>query len=162
MILHLGVIDVPYAEYTASNANLRRRKKPKATGLTKTTGDVAGWLEDKYHVMEVFWLENQQFIVDALSDGLQGSLESILMGAPPQLAPFGSGLSKIDDRFKQFLSQQEIEKVGIPGVPTMAARRGINHRLKRPYARSNPRRPSLIDTGLYQASEKSWIDNTSI
>jgi hypothetical protein len=152
LTLHLGVIDVPYSEFRVG------RRRPLKNS-SKTTGDVAEILEDKYHVMEIFAAENEQFIADALADGLEGALESLLMGAPPSLDPFGTGTSKIDGRFKEFLSLQEIEKLGYPGVPTQAALRGVNHRLKRPYLRSNPRRPSFIDTGLYQASEKSWVTN---
>jgi hypothetical protein len=150
LTLHFGVVDLPYSARA-------RTARQRARAGTKTTGDVAEWLENRYHVMEVFYEEKAVEIEDDLSDGLQGAIESMLMGAPPQLAPFGSGIAKIEDRFKQFISTKEIERVGIAGVPTEAALRGVSHRFKRPYVRRAPR-PSFIDTGLFVASFKAWID----
>lgn len=153
-ILHLGVIDIPYA-----NAPKKNRRRSGSPG-TQTTGDVAGWLEDRYHVMEVFFEEKKDLIAEDLEGSLQGALESVLMGAGNigNLDPVGTAMTDIEDRFKTFLSSQEIEKIGIAGVPTQAALDGVNHRLKHPYKKSNPRRPSFIDTGLYESSFKAWID----
>lgn len=145
--LHLGVIDVPYV-----NAPSPRQRKVRAS--TVTTGDVAGWLEDEYHIMEVFFNEKQAKIAADLEKGMQSSLEALLMGAPSTLDPFGSATSKIEDTFKTFLSMKEMEKLGIPGVPTVAALTGKSARHKR---RRGKRRPSFIDTGLYQASFKAWV-----
>jgi len=50
---------------------------------------------------------------------------------------------------------KEVEKLGIPGVPTKAALRGVNHRLKHPYRRRGAR-PSFVDTSLYMSSFKAW------
>jgi hypothetical protein len=61
--------------------------------------------------------------------------------------------------FSNFLALQEVEKLGIPGVPTQAALKGISHRLKHPYRKSNPRRPSFVDTGEYMRSAAFWIDD---
>lgn len=152
MILHLGVIDVPYSVRAT-------RKRSRSAAGTKTTGDIAEILEAKYGIMQAFFDSKSQEIADDLADSVQGAIESLIMGGPPQLAPFGTGTSKIEDAFKMFISTQEVERVGIPGVPTQAALRGVNHRLKRPYRKSNPRRPSFVDTGLFVASFKSWIDN---
>lgn len=149
--LHLGVIDIPYA------GSPRRHKSHRAMAGTQTTGDVAGWLEDSYGVMQAFVDHHESDILTDLESSLEGAVESLLMGAPVQLQPFGSGLSKIEDRFKQFLATKEIEGLGIAGVPTGAALRGVSHRFKHPYAKRPPR-PSFIDTGLFAASFKAWID----
>lgn len=151
--LHLGVIDIPYAQ--APKKNQRRA----GTAGTQTTGDVAGWIEGRYHVMEIFFEENKDQIVGYLEEGIAGSMESVLMGAAnfSSLDPTGKAMSEIEDRFKQFLAMKEIESLGVPGIPTKAAERGVNHRLKRPYVRRAPR-PSFIDTGLMQASFKAWLD----
>jgi hypothetical protein len=71
--------------------------------------------------------------------------------------PFAGAMDKTTHDLKVFLSSQEAEKVGIPGTPTQAALRGVNHRRRHPYRRSNPRRPSFIDSGLYEASMRAWI-----
>lgn len=167
--LHLGVIDVPYVEREPPKKMAariaRNHKKPlakpkHASPEHKTTGDVATILEDKYHLMEAF-VENKELeIAGALEGGLKDALESVLAGAPIALDPFGEGTAKIEEMFKDFLSTREAETVGIKGTPTLAARKGVNHRLKHPYAKDNPRRPSFIDTGLMQTSFKSYVEES--
>lgn len=141
--LHLGVIDQPYDN--KGNAG-------------QTTGEVAKILEDKYGVMRAFYRTHGQEVADALQDSVAGALESLLLGAPVQSDPFLAGASQVERQFKEFLASGEAERVGIPGTPTGAAMRGVNHRLKRPYLKSNPRRVSFIDTGLYSSSFKAWVD----
>ena len=150
MILHLGVIDVPYAQAPPGG----RRRKKVATG-TQTTGDVAGWLENRYHVIEHFFELHQEDIAGDLEGSLSGALESLLIGAPASLDAFGAATSEIENRFKKFLTDREIETIGYPGVPTKAAQKGVNRRLK---TKKGPPRPSFVDTGLFMASFKSWID----
>lgn len=147
MKLHLGVIDVPY-----SSLNL-----PGVGKGGETTGDVAEILEAKYNVIETFWELHAQEGADALAEGMRGTLESLLMGAPPTQNPFGSGESAIDDMFRKCLDSKELEAIGIPGVATQAAKDGVNHRMKHSHA-NRPARPSFIDTGLLQSSFKSWVD----
>jgi len=116
---------------------------------------VAGFLENKYHVMRNFFEVKKELIAKDLENGLKDSLEALLTGAPPPTNAFASGASRIEDRFKQFLSRSEIERIGYPGVPTQAALAGISSRFKK---RRSGRRPSFIDTGLYQSSFKAWVD----
>lgn len=148
MILHLGVVDLPY-----SGAPSKRGRKSG----TQTTGDVAGWLEARYHVMETFYELHKDDIAADLEDGLAGALENILTGAAPFTNnPFGSAENKIDERFRKFIDDREMETIGYPGVPTKAAQRGVNHRLKRPYQK-RASRPSFQDTTLYEDSQRTWI-----
>lgn len=141
MKLHLGVMDMPYSYGDQS----------------RTTGDVAEILEAKYGIMQQFYDHNSQEIADNLAESMRGSLESLLMGAPPALDPYGSGNSKTEAKFRDFLDQKVIETYGIPGVPTQAALKGVSHRFKKANARRGPR-PSFIDSGLYQTSFRSWVD----
>ena len=147
-ILHLGVVDVPYA-----NRPGRRRK----VSGTQTTGDVAGFLENRYHVMEHFFQLYQDQIGQDLADAMQGALENLFAGGPASAPPLTGATSKIEDAFKNMLATKELERLGYPGIPTKAALRGVSHRFKRPYQR-RAARPSFIDTGLYQASFKAWVD----
>jgi hypothetical protein len=164
MILHLGVIDVPYVEPPATpkapkNPRRRRRGPHKAHAAKYaniTTGDVATILEDKYGIMQAYFAAHEADVASAIEGSLQGAVESLLMGGPPKLDAFGSAVSKIEDGFRRFLSEREVERVGIPGTPTAAALRGVSHRFKQAY-KLRARRPSFIDTGLYEASFKSWI-----
>lgn len=139
MKLHLGVTDLPYPN--------------DKDGIS--TGDVAEILEENYEVMATYWEKHGQEGADALTEALVGTMESQLMGAPPTQDPFGSGTEKIEDGFRKFLDAKEMD--GRPGVPTQAAKDGVSHRFKRPYVKRDPR-PSFIDTGLYQANMKAWVD----
>lgn len=159
--LHLGVVDVPYAPPQQAP-----RKAPKRPGKARarrarqnqniTTGDVAEILEAKYHVMEIFYEEHQADVANDLAESMKNAVESLLLGAPPSLDPFGAATSSIENRMKQFLSNREMESLGYPGVPTMAALMGVSHRFKNPYKR-RAARPSFVDTGLYMASMKAWV-----
>jgi hypothetical protein len=151
--LHFGVIDLPYSFRAPIIA--RGKKRGKRPSGAQTTGDVAGYLENKYHIMEHFYQVRQKQIVGDLEKSLQGALENLLLGAPVTSAPFAEAASSIEDRFKKFLGNREIEKLGYPGIPTKAALRGVNHRLS---LNRGARRPSFIDTGLYQSSFKVIID----
>jgi hypothetical protein len=143
LTLHLGVVVQNY-------------RTPGKSAGAMTTGDVAEILEAKYAVMAAFARVHEKDILDALGESLHGSLESLLMGQ--RTDPFGAGTQKIDQAFRDFINSREVESVGIAGVPTMAALMGVNHRLKHPYAKSNPRRPSFRDSGTYVSSFRSWMD----
>lgn len=143
LVLHLGVLVQPY-----------RANNGKVTALT--TGDVAEFLEAEYAVMGTFARIKAQNLAEDLESSLGGALESLLMGRVTD--PWGRATSAIQKRFKEFISSREAERVGIPGTPTEAAKRGVNHRLKHPYASKNPRRPSFRDTGLYMNSFRAWLD----
>lgn len=137
--LRLGVNDVPYADDG------------------KTTGDVAEILEAKYGVMETFAEIHGQEIADDLAAAAAGALGDLLKGAPVS-HPFAEAENKIAKRFRDCLNSRELDGK-IAGVPTAASLAGVNHRLKRPYRKSNPVRPSFIDTGLYQASMAAKVES---
>ena len=139
IVLHLGVIDMPYV----------------SGGQAVTTSQVATWLESKYGVMQAFYDAHANEIVDDITDGLQGHLDNLLMGAPPGGDPFAAGCAKIKQRFSTFLSTQEVERAGLTGVPTQAALKGKSVRFKRGHG---PRRPSFIDSGLYETTNVEWVD----
>lgn len=145
MKLHMGVVDIPYVA-----------RGPKGAAGTKTTGDVAQILEDKYAPMETYFDLHAREIARSLESGLAGSLESLLMGAPPSLDPFGTAMSEITKGFHRFIENREMEKLGLPGIPTQAAILGINHRKKNP--RTGIRRPSFKDTGAYMNAFTAWIE----
>ncbi|CAB3741089.1 hypothetical protein LMG22037_06453 [Paraburkholderia phenoliruptrix] len=153
--LHLGVIDLPYVERAETG---KGKKKPKKSAATKTTGEVAEILEEKYGVLDTFAFARLPDIAKALEDSIAGQLETMMMGGNPSGNPFGGAESSITTMMKNFVSLQEIEHMGIEGVPTKAALNGVNHRLKHPYAKANPRRPSFIDTSLYWSTLIAWFD----
>lgn len=139
MILHLGVIDIPYAHDQHGT----------------TTGDVAGYLERRYHVIDRFVSLQYDGIADALADSFAGSMENIMMGAPADVNVFGTAEGDVKEMFNRYIEDEEIVQTAAPGVPTKAALMGVNHRMKR--ARG-PRRPSFRDTGLYVNSFTVWVE----
>lgn len=136
MKLHLGVLDVPYADKDS-----------------QTTGDVAEIIEAKYGVLGAFAEHYESQIADILAESVAGTIESAIAGV--DLNPFAAAMSQIEDKMKQFIVTQEAEQVGLPGVPTQAALQGVNHRFK---FNQGPRRPSFLDTTLMVASYRAWVD----
>lgn len=146
--LYLGVVDIPYQP---------TQGRTDTTGLP-STGDVAEILEEEYGIMAKFVETNESKIAEHLADSVAGAIETMAMGGPTIENPLLEGLSGIEEDFRRYLESQEAERVGIPGTPTKAALDGVNHRLKHPYAKANPRRPSFVDTGQYQLAFKTWTD----
>lgn len=146
--IHLGVIELPY-----SHSIDLGKSKSSGKEITSSTGQVAEILESKYKVMQTFFKLHEEEIIHELEDALQGSFESLLMGAPPPSNPFAAGTEKVEELFQRFLSNKEMDGLA-DGVPTKASLDGISHRFK---SGKGPKpRPSFIDTGLYQSSFKCW------
>ena len=169
--LVLGVIDQLYTTPLPNEKKARPHKAHAAQYHAVSTGDVAAWLEDKYHVMLVFYLHHEDEITQGLCDEVAKWIKSISQGAPVPSNLYDSQMSNIQRMFKQFLSLSVIETYGIPGVPTQAALDGVSHRFKSGYnwikvKQPNGtfkkvvgvKRPSFIDTGMYQASAKAWME----
>lgn len=164
-ILHFGVIDHPY---TYKQQTLTKKgkiaKKMRTVKVSVTTGQVADWIEEEYSLMERFYEDNKQRIGDELTKSVEDAMEAVLSGAPVTQDPYGSATSELEDLFKKTLSSNGFDGK-IPGVPTVASGRvpsvrkgGVNHRLVHPFAKSNPARPSFIDTGNYESSFKVWVE----
>lgn len=151
MKLHLGVIELPYVDVATPSA-----KGAAAAASTVNTADVARWLEEDYHVMEVFYELHKQEIADALALSMNDSLQNFMLGAKVPENPLLQAESTIEMLFRKFIEMQEMDSLGIPGVPTQASLDGVNHRFKSGYQKGS--RPSFRDTGLYESSFKAWFD----
>jgi len=145
--LNLGVIDAPYSY-----------------GEGQTTVEVARILEDKYGLMGVFFKLHRKGISEELAKGVAKALRARIQSgssapADETFTAFGTAqaMAKTRTMFSDFISKQEAERAGIPGTPTAAALRGVNHRLKHPYAKANSRRPSFRDTGTYESHFQAWV-----
>lgn len=153
--LHLGVIDQYYSNPPKTTKSGKPRRRPaKGTASSTSTGDVAGYLENKYGVMQTFFDAKQQQIADALADAMAGELENIVMGAPPSPEPLAEGTSKIENMFKMFISSGEVEHSGIVGTPTQAS---LDRRAGKGRRYGTRGLTSFIDTGLYESSFKAWV-----
>jgi len=154
-VLHLGVLDLPYAD-AASFKKIGRKKPKQMAGGPITTGAVAEILEAKYGIMQFFYARYGAEIKELSLDSLEKAVESVELGAPLSLDAFGEATSKIEAMFRQFLFGREMDG-RIIGVPTEAAKQGFSKRFKRS-SRRRPPRPSFIDTGLMEGSFRAWID----
>lgn len=161
MKLALGIIDIPYhinvpQKLRRVGVKVRKGGKPQAFSAApaggKSTGDVAEILEEKYHVYEHFYEARQEEIGDAIAGDLQDFLEDRLSGSPANDVNFTGAESTIKTLFQNFIDGREMDRLGFPGIPTQASLNGVNHRLKHPYAKGNPARPSFKDTGTYEQS----------
>lgn len=152
MKIALGVIDQPYTD-TADKVRIDN-SRPRIS-KSVTTGDVAEMLEAEYSVMGHFVDLHMPEIAKSVENSLAGQLESLMMGAPVSNDAFGTAMGEIETLFKfTYLDKEEIAQTGQAGVPTQAALNGVSSRFK---SGKKGRRPSFIDTGLYQASFKAWI-----
>ena len=136
-MLHLGVVDVAY----------------ESDGKPTTTGDVAGYLEDEYHVMRTFLELHEQDIADAVAQQLMGLMENAKMGQPLVIGSIQ--FDKVQLQFADYIESAEWEKTS--GQPTQAAQLGIRHSKKFVYANARGPRPSFLDTGLYKDSFRAWM-----
>ncbi len=151
--LCLGVVDVAYTDGDKST----------------TTGDVAEYIEDEFHVMRTFLEMYEDQIGEWLVDAISGDIESIAQGRPVTIASklldtnlagqpiSGTSINgKIEDAFRNYLDLREWKRAS--GVAVAAADAGVNHRKKRAYVNTNPARAEFVDTGLYQAAFRAWIE----
>ena len=163
LVLRLGVLDVPYqgvaGKTKTAAADIARHVASNGTSAPSgvTTGDVAGYLEDEYHVMENFFELHADDILGSLEEAIGDHLQDVHSGSSPSVEPFLAGTETIKTMFNKFIDSREMDSIGYPGVPTMAAKNGVNHRFKHPYAKSNPERPSFRDAGLYEASFRAEV-----
>lgn len=137
MKLNLGVVNVSYSD-------------PDAKGAV-TTGEVAEFLENKYHVMRVFYELHEKEIGEQIGVAVVERMESVLQGNPMQ-----SPDVKIDDlkkMFRRYLDAGEWERA--TGQTIAAAHQGVSHRKKS--KRREEKRVAFIDTGLYQSSFEAWL-----
>ena len=83
---------------------------------------------------------------------IEGEMENMLkFGVAPKQIHF---IDKITKDFQDFIDLEKLAGV-VPGVPTGAALKGTNRRLK---LKHGPRRPSFQDTGTMEASLLTWIE----
>jgi hypothetical protein len=138
-VLHLGVVDVSYAD----------------GGGATTTGDVAGYLEDRYHIMRIFTEENEAFIGEVLVDEVAGAIESIAMGKRMGSLNLRPAMGKIEARFRDALDSGELHRV-LPATQQVNDTT-LKTSLRKKAVKQESRRQAFIDSGLYQASFRAWL-----
>lgn len=155
MKLNLGFEAFPYTTKSSRTRKVLGKgvRIHKGYGVGKSSAEVAAELEERYQLVETFWNQVEDKLVDELEGAYAENIEDILMmQQPPKKLVSDDFTNKIVDDFKSYLDREE------HGIKTLAARRGVSHLLPRPYSRSNPSRPSFIDTGLYKGSFRAWTE----
>jgi hypothetical protein len=140
-VLHLGVTEVPYT-YGSRH---------------RTTGDVAKILESKYGVVRRFVDDNRDQLIELFGKEAGKAVSAAITGKPEVSEPLQGALDRLQRSFRKYILARSLDG-RVAGVPTAAAVRGINHRLKHPYAKRNHPRQSFFDTGLYIGAFKAWFD----
>lgn len=135
--LHFGFTDAHYAYGDTS----------------RTTHDVADFLEAKYHVVENFVTDNEQDIRALVKEQSARHAHAVIKGRPPNNLKMTTDIKRM---FSSYILRKRLDR-RVGGVPTLASLRGVNHRLKHPYRKGNPVRPSFYDSGLYLQNFKSWV-----
>lgn len=137
MILHLGVDpeETPYADEGS-----------------KTVGDVAEIIEDKFHVMQIFADMHEQDMADELSISYANAMDSIFSGRPMPKDFAASATAKIGDMFETYINTQE------HGIDLKKLRKPLaGSRKKRQYRKAKAA-TAFLDTGLYRGAFKAWTE----
>lgn len=142
MKLVLGVLDVAYSDAGSSGA--------------MTTGDVAKILEDRYHVMETFYESRRQQVGEWLADSVAGAIDALVRGR--NVPPTFDAEQKIEASFRAYLAANEWSGIVPITQQITAAQMGMSKRFKAGHSKGHKERPAFIDTGLYQASFRAWIE----
>jgi hypothetical protein len=144
-ILSLGVLDVAYSD-------------PDDKNLT-TTGEVAEFLEKWFEVMGTFWELYSEKISSEIASAMANDIAAMAKGEPLGKQPIQRVMEKIQLWFSSYLDQGEWE--AHTGIKIGAAHEGVSHRFKDVKNLEGKRdtRPAFIDTGLYQAAFRAWIEH---
>ena len=150
---NLGVDDKPYP-YTKRLRHVKGRKRRKLA--PKSTGDVMAILEAKYGVIHEFYENKYPQIDKIIMQHIKADIENQMAGGKGLANPIKPAMPEVEELFRKFIDKRQVEKLGIPGVPTEAALMGVRH--VRGKKTTGSRRPSFDDTGLYKKSFRAWVE----
>lgn len=166
IVLHMGFINTPYTKEakarpaTAAKMEGRRARK-RGFSKTMTAEKVANILEAKYNIIEMFQQINDTEISHLLKEGFAEVAEQMLNKPKASTSASLKNMMRpytheIQNLFRKFLDDEEMAGM-VPGVPTKAALSGVRHG-RGSKTRRGYQRPSFIDTGIYRASFRAWVD----
>jgi hypothetical protein len=143
--LKLGVIEVP-----EPNGN--------------TSYGVGKILEEKYTLFSSYVEMHQKDIERELCEALVGAFETFQATGNIARQPFDAAGQELSLGLKKFIYEEELAGK-VAGVPTQAALEGVTTRkvgrgkkTKFKRTKTGIRRPSFIDSGIFEASTKVWIE----
>jgi len=143
--IKLGVIEVP-----EPNGN--------------TSFGVGKILEEKYTLFSSYVNMHQKDIEHELTQAIVGAFETFQTTGRAPKQPFDAAGQELTLGLKKFIYNEELAGK-VAGVPTQAALDGVTTRKvgrgkKAKFKRTATgiRRPSFIDSGIFEASTKVWIE----
>jgi hypothetical protein len=160
VVLHLGFLNIPYtakamADPMRAARSVLAKRQHRGVSSTMTAEDVGNILENKYNIVEVFLaMHNDEIIepiiekfedvvVEALTEKYKTTRERNIQNMRPKTI-------KIEKLFREFLNNEEMS--GELSKPVKAAQIGKWRR------RTGRPGPPFIDTGIYRAAFRAWID----
>jgi hypothetical protein len=159
----MGFVNTPYTAQTiarpVTSAKLEEnRKRRRGFSKTMTAEKVAKILNSKYNILELFYGMYEKEINDIISSNF-GQVASNMLSAGRELNKVSKknlqpGMQEIVGMFRSFIDNEEMN--GRPGIPAQASLMGIRHR--RGHRIRHGSRPSFVDTGIYKASFRAWVD----
>jgi hypothetical protein len=160
VVIHLGFLNTPYtakaiASPMAGVRSVLAKKQSRGVTSTMTAVDVANILENKYGILDLFSKYYIDEIMQPITSSFNDTMLEVLTGEykstkEPILQKMRPKAREIENLFREFLNNEEMNgRVG--GVPTQAALTGKGRRTRRPG-------PSFVDTGIYKASFRVWLD----
>jgi hypothetical protein len=127
-------------------------------------------LEEKYTLFSSFVDIHHGDIEHELCEAVAGAFETFQATGHVAKQPFDSAGQQITKQLKEFIYKEELAGK-VAGVPTQAALEGLSTRTmsgktprkvrkgqKFKRVKTGVRRPSFIDTGIFEASTKVWIE----
>lgn len=157
MKITLGFEDLPYnkgASYRETGTSHPRRLRAGSM----TTGELQAILEERYGIVEFYWDNYGQEVVEDLVQGYFQELSKPESGRGSRTDYMGKAISRGEETFRAMLDNRELDgKVG--GVPTAASVAGYSiakRRRKRGTVRRD--RASFVETGLYRDSFRIEVE----
>jgi uncharacterized protein YabN with tetrapyrrole methylase and pyrophosphatase domain len=160
VVLHMGFLNTPYTKKTMqapmAAAKAHEKKPRRGFTATKTAEQVSNILEAKYNILEVFTEIHKDEIMELVTGSfakvaIQNLSERRKLASDRMARYMKPKTTEIEKMFRRFLDQEEMNGHG--NVPVEAAIMG-----KVTGRKSRAARPSFINTGVYRASFRAWVD----
>jgi hypothetical protein len=166
LTIHMGFVNTPYTKEsiarpaTAAKQEAARQRK-RSFSKTMTADKVSNILEGKYGIVETFAAIHEQEINALFHDRFHEVATKIIEEKGGQTSSsikrlMNPATKEVERLFKSFLDNEEMNGM-MSGIPTQAAMKGVRHG-RGSKTRRGIQRPSFIDTGIYRASFRCWVD----
>jgi hypothetical protein len=115
---------------------------------------VADILEAKYHLVEIFFEENEDRIMQVLAGAQDKAISDIAAGKTRKVVLRRPDAIKIERMFRSAINRQEFDGIA-PGTPTAVSQSGRSRAFR---SRKGSSRASFVDSGTYRDSFRVWME----